>query len=371
MFEEEKQEKIKCMSYNGGNRETHEIGREVTTEVGILIEAINLLTASIITSGRGVKQYDTENYVDKRLEQLQREWKLEETGFVRLHNSCMQLKQSLQLVAVEADEAVNDFNRVNNLLLHEKLKVESMKMTTKKICDENDKLRRRNKELEDLLKQQREEKSQILRAVRKFIRKMREERDEIYSNYEISLSSHLKNLHVDKMKRSDRKYPSCYLPSSVTDGGCATLRLEMKQKNKTQIHWYPCFSDAKHLMKKETSLYRITFHTSSPGIQFLPLQSFQSNGAEVNSNHRGNSFYVCGFKGFRDGINKKPSFGARLIDIDGKCEDDLLNWTIADLVLHLKAKQGPIKMTFRDDPIPEEQMKLLKSRVGELGFKLG
>ena len=330
------------------------IREQVHAEVVVLTEAINLLTTSIIATEKGIGYCEDK---DDRLEQLQREWKLEETGFVRLYNVCMQMKQSIYLAAVEADDAVKDVNKANNLLVHERYEVEKMKTVMRRLYNENHQLRERNEELEYENEKYNKEKNKISRSLKKLVKSWRKEREDMKNQLEAA--SEIKGLNGD---REDGTESTCTVASStslITDDGCATLRLEKYDKNKSRS-----FFAHFHRAVNSDPTYEITFKTSSPGLQFLPFEKHEPDDV-VNY-----EFLVCGFKGFRDNQHRRPSFGARLINVDGKYEDKLAKCTMSDLVSYLREKKGPVKMTFRNDDITSQRMDALIKRAEELGFRV-
>ena len=317
--------------------------RKVQTldEIAVLTEAIHLLTASIISPDQGTAGY-CQDVVDERLEQLQREWKLEETGFTRLHNACMQMKQSNRLTAAEADEAVKDVNIANNMLLNERRRVKNMKLVMKRLCQEIDELRFKNEDIEKKYQECKKENNLIYRSFRKFL-KSRQKEEEV----------------VKCKESSDGTESTCTTetsPSLITDDACATLRLEKSEKSRSIFaSFFRPRCDSEHC-------YEISFQSSSTGLQFLPFKMLNFQ----NTNTDQYTFHVCGFKGFRDEMYKRPKFGARLIGIDDISEQDLSNWTIKELESYLKDKHAPFRMSFRNDNLPQIKMEALKKRSAEL-----
>mmetsp|Transcript_43463 Transcript_43463/g.105355 ORF Transcript_43463/g.105355 Transcript_43463/m.105355 type:complete len:877 (+) Transcript_43463:409-3039(+) len=76
------------------------------------------------------------------------------------------------------------------------------------------------------------------------------------------------------------------------------------------------------------------------------------------------AFAVCGFNGFSQDFNCKPSLGARLLQINDKPVDP--TWTIVDLQEALKC-HGRTKLTFRNDRWTKEQDQVLQAAIGRGG----
>mmetsp|Transcript_5646 Transcript_5646/g.6929 ORF Transcript_5646/g.6929 Transcript_5646/m.6929 type:complete len:344 (+) Transcript_5646:3-1034(+) len=340
------------------------MNEQLIAELAVLTEAIHLLTKSIIATEKEVGCFEDEH--SKRLETLLREWKLEDTGFVRLYNACMQMKQTLRLTAIEADEAVNDVNKTNKLLYYERHKSKKMKAAMMNLCEENHVLRERNQELEIEKEQHQKEMNVVSRSLRKFVKYWRKEREDFQMNNEnIFVMAHEERMRAshDYKAMGTEKCADCSesvstiisSTSLITDDTCATLRLENHEK--------PNFDpklDPNSNSRYESLDYEITFKKSPPGIQFKPFDIDEENKT---------IFLVCAYKGFRgDNGSRKPSFGARLVGIDKINQEEIENWAMKDLVSFLNTKNGPLKLIFRDEDIPPEKIEVLKKRAKELGF---
>jgi len=341
------------------NKKSGHIGQQIEcSEVEVLTEAINLLSTILVSTESCGSQ-------DARLDELQSRWKLEDTGFIRLYNSCMQLKQTLHLTASEAELAVIDVHETNKKIQNERLKRNKLSTALKKMCKENHALRDQNNELAVELHSYKEEKKSTLRSLRKYVRSWRKERNEMkneivaLSEYTLKSGQKIKSLESNISSETDGTDSICTTTTSasyVTDDGCRSLRLVSKAEQMRS-------EEAANTQKSRDDTYEIVFKTRSPGLQFL---TFERQQKENDNNANSNEFLVCGFNGFCDNLHKRPSFGARLIGIDGKSEEILKSWTLSGLSSYVSKKQGLIKWSFRDDPISPQRLEALNLRANQL-----
>ncbi len=350
----------------------NEINEQLIAEVTVLTEAINLLTNSIIAIEKEEVGCFEDEDSNKKLDAMLREWKLEDTGFVRLYNACMQMKQTLRLTAIEADEAVNDVNKTNILLRYEKHKSKKMKAALMNLCEENNHLRERNQELERQSEQHRDEMNVVSRSLRKFAKSWRKERKDFQmKNENICVLAHEEMMRMSGEKTTidcSESVSVCTAISStslITHDTSATLRLEKHEKPKPDSSPAPVpvpvpVSTLESTPATPAPPYEIIFNSSPPGIQFKPFEIMEENRC---------IFLVCAYQGFRnDNGSRKPNFGARLVGIDGRTQKEIEMWTMKDLICFLNTKIGKLKLIFRDEDIPPERMKILKKRAKELGF---
>lgn len=321
---------------------------QTTAEIAVLSEAIHLLTASITSPDQGTLGY-CQDVVDERLDQLQREWKLEETGFTRLYNTCMQMKQSNRLTAAEADEAVKDVNKANHLLIDERRKGKNIRSVMKRLYQEIDQLRGKNEDLEKRYQECKNENNLIYHSFRKLVKLRQKEQEQVKYKE-----------HFDGTESTCTTETS---PSLVTDDGCATLRLEKFQKPRS------IFASFFRPKMDFDYCYEISFQSSPIGLQFLPFKVLNSRSDNdedcVHISTDEYAFHVCGFRGFRDTLYKRPKFGARLIGIGGISEQDLSKWTMEDFESFLRDKHAPFRMSFRNENLSQIKMEALKQRSTE------
>ena len=76
---------------------------------------------------------------------------------------------------------------------------------------------------------------------------------------------------------------------------------------------------------------------------------------------------VCGFNGFDDANNcEKPKIGARLVAFDG-ISVEVGQWTFEAVKKAIQARGRPITLSFRNDPLNQEQRDILSRAVAQVG----
>merc|ERR1719445_60533 len=103
------------------------------------------------------------------MEELQSEWKLEETGFARLFNACKQMQNTLRLTSLEADEALSDAQRSNDIASAARHQAEKMEKEIGELQRENSYLQQKNDVLLKKLQEQRLQKKLMKRSVRNLL----------------------------------------------------------------------------------------------------------------------------------------------------------------------------------------------------------
>ena len=239
---------------------SHEVKYFQKNEVEVLMEAMSLLTASIIRSqdeqdqeDQGVQVDQREgddaakedfatvllksnsnhrNDIDQRLEQLQNEWKLEETGFCRLYNTCMQMKQCNKLAIIEADQVVKDVNKANYALLGEREKVHKLQLEVERLQNDHSTVCAKYNMLQEKYKKCKEEKSFVINYFKKVARAWRKEREDMKYEYKTEVTK-VQTVHRECTDGSESIATTATSTSLITDDGCATLRLEKSEKPKS------------------------------------------------------------------------------------------------------------------------------------------
>jgi len=69
---------------------------------------------------------------------------------------------------------------------------------------------------------------------------------------------------------------------------------------------------------------------------------------------------VCGFLGFDDKRNRRPTFGARLVCVDG-ISVEREQWKMANYVDHICRMTGPTQMSFKNEFLTTAQISQLKT----------
>jgi len=333
---------------------------DVKEQLQALTEAIYLLTRSIASSNasQSYLQGDTE------LDKLQKVWKLEETGFPRLYNACKQLKENLRLTAIEADEAVSDINASHQILFEEKNRVNKMNKAVYQLYKENKELRKQNATLTLDVQRCKKEKKIIVEYIRGYNSSIRGKNMEENMN-ETSCEENMDATSVDISLESFESFESdashsvstssSTSSSLISDVGCATLHLAKKK--------IPYLAMFRSVLTAPANVYDITFTMNSPGLQFLMLPANTRVDSSMNATNP--IFLVCGYKGFRDSLHRRPSFGARLISINNDSLERQ-EWSMADLISYTNKRGGSMKMRFRNDSISADNMEKIKMRSHEL-----
>jgi len=140
----------------------------------------------------------------------------------------------------------------------------------------------------------------------------------------------------------------------VTDEGCATVRFTKRQGRKIKRENGNFRSKKK---KRQRNVLEISFPSKNVGIQFTSV-------SKKSSAKGGETLNVCGFMGFDDSLNRRPTFGARLVCIDG-ISIEREEWNMENFIDYVCAKSGPTQMSFRNEFLTTAQIAQLK-RLGNL-----
>lgn len=142
--------------------ETEEHPNDMREQIRVLTESIRTLTSVLITPSEcpdGIK----------RIEQLQSTWRLEDTGFSSLFNTCTQMQNTLHLTSLEADKNFDEFQRVREIASAAKLEQEKMKEIIFKLQEEKKGLQEKNLVLVNEVEVHKKERKVIARSVRNFV----------------------------------------------------------------------------------------------------------------------------------------------------------------------------------------------------------
>eukprot|EP00558_Chaetoceros_sp_UNC1202_P002565 CAMPEP_0197242570 /NCGR_PEP_ID=MMETSP1429-20130617/8295_1 /TAXON_ID=49237 /ORGANISM="Chaetoceros sp., Strain UNC1202" /LENGTH=193 /DNA_ID=CAMNT_0042702629 /DNA_START=8 /DNA_END=589 /DNA_ORIENTATION=+ len=181
--------------------------------------------------------------------------------------------------------------------------------------------------------------------------------DGLHKTNQIKCNSSIDEISIGSTMSEGNISTNSTTSSLITDECCATLRLEKKEKRSV-------FSLLRSVTK-QTNVYSMVFQTTTPGLQFLQLTTSPKKFSAVK-NKEITAFLVCGYKGFREDLHKRPTFGARLISINGQSTEGK-DWSMSDLISNIQCREdAKMKLTFRNDPISAEQMEQLKCRSRQL-----
>lgn len=331
---------------------------DLEEQLGVLVEGIRNLTSILTTSSE---------YADgeRRIEQLQSTWRLEDTGFSKLFNACKQMKNTLRLTSVEADNAFDELRRANQIASTAKLEEEKAKKKVCKLVKKNIELQAKNRILMTEVEDQKKHKKVIARSVRNFVRIVNEEQSiKSASSIPASKSSNLQYATSINSNEEDWEDISTVSSGLVTVDGCATIRFAESKAHKKEMYKEKIMrhNNVKVKCKKimrHSNVLELSFPTKYVGIQFTSV--LRTKGC-----HKGKeALRVCGFMGFDSTLNRQPAFGSRLVRVDG-ISLDKEQWKMENLVDYICEKNGPIQMSFCNELLTTAQIEHLKAGSKDL-----
>jgi len=355
--------------------ECDENPKNLTEEVRVLVEAIRLLTKIVTTANpSSAESLDAE----KQIELLHSKWRLEDTGFPKLLNACKQMQDALGLTSLEADRALDDMQRANEAAARAKVEEEKKRKKIYSLRVEKKELQKKNQILVREVEDHKKQKKLIARSIRKFVDSMKEQ----HSNKDnTSSSNNEKNFPQLEYITSASTSESCTSSSNVeknvphlqyvtsvstsedsedpltgssalvTDEGCATIRFTQRQGRKIKRE-NGNFRSKKKI--RQRNVLELSFPSKNVGIQFTSVSKKYPRKKGTSE-----ALLVCGFMGFDDSLNRRPTFGARLVCIDG-ISIEREEWNMENFIDYICAKSGPTQMSFRNEFLTTAQIAQLK-----------
>ncbi len=113
--------------------------------------------------------------IQAQLDQLQQEWKLEQTPIPKLISSVHRLHSNIQLLQSQADNYNTNENTSNQVISSLKEKVATCKEENKMLKKATKKLMHNNKRMKEKLNEKRAERKSLVRSVREYVKKKKEE----------------------------------------------------------------------------------------------------------------------------------------------------------------------------------------------------
>ena len=138
----------------------------------------------------------------------------------------------------------------------------------------------------------------------------------------------------------------------LTDYGCASIRFPEREALK---------SESNHQSEKITrhsNVSKMSFPSMHVGIQFSSVLTKESFKDEED-------LLVYGFMGFNGTLNRRPTFGSRLVGVD-EISLERGKWKMEDLVDYICLKNGSIQMRFCNEPLATAQIEQLVATVNDV-----
>lgn len=349
-----------CIQSSSRCTNINEDPNDLKDQLCALMEGLRTLTR-IVTMDDTSSEYVDD---DRRIEELQSAWRLEDTGFSALYNCCKQMKDSLCLTSVEADEALIEVQETRKIAIAAKLSREKMKKKAIALQKENSELRNKNHLLMIELRDQKKQKKLIARSVKNFVGTLLEEHQLETRNVSTLAPDYIPSLpDVSNENSSEEEWEEVSNASSgsslVTDDGCATVHLAQREPDTLpslrqalkSIRWNNIIP-TNNITKQKNEL-DLSFPSTNSGILLcaVPMKSSASTYSHA--------LLVCGFTEFDDTLNQQPMFGSRLICVDG-ISLEREQWKMTNFHDYIASKSGPIKMSFRNELLNRAQIEQLK-----------
>lgn len=351
----------------------------------------------------------TSNDAEKTFEDMQKQWKLEQTGFPSLFSACKMLQQSKHLLAEETDHALDEMKSAQEAKAVMKKKLSKSKKALRVVWKENGELRKENARLREIIRRMGEEQGEQLDQVYAILAHEEVLSPSISPNCDdsqdfSSMSSPPltpspsksfdddESIHLPSPFKSDDEndVPELTSPPRIIKSS-ATLQFKdatpgvgdlisrwMNKKDQQRGAYKITFPNSKEIGLK---MHSMPIRPPPPGASkeaedYIPRVPLVGIQIDVNKLLRRNpdAFIVWGFQDVDTCCSdSRPTIGARLIAVDGSpCENG--QWgTLHDLCKRVRTKRGPVTLTFRNDPVTQDQIdhlnRVLTPRVKGKGAK--
>ena len=376
---------------------------ELEEELGALISATQALAWLVKKQPPPSPTASVADEDEVALDQLIKQWRLEDTGFVSLYSSCKALQSSLVLTQAEADAANEEIQAAKAEVVETKSNLATANKALRQLWKEN-----------SMLKQ---ERNALVRDVKKYVKqKDKEARNEIdravaFIAHEHSFSS---SISFDRSNSGVAMDDELSLSSSVFSTTCTSNLLTPPGSPSVDSD---CGSSATLHIKEEKlplgdllsrsvnsprsgqqtkGIYKITVdnrkeigiillpmpinpgrnhlaHTStseaegSPskknGIVGLPLAPLDGIGKLFRKQPEV-AFVVMGFADIDTcASDKRPLLGSRLVAVDSVSLEGK-GHTLKDVCESIRSREGSVTLSFRNDAMSEEQISYLNEKFG-------
>ena len=377
---------------------------ELEEELGALISATQTLARLVKKQPPPSPTASVADEDEVALDQLIRQWRLEDTGFVSLYSSCKALQNSLVLTQAEADAANEEIQAAKAEVVETKSNLATANKALRQLWKEN-----------SMLKQ---ERKALVRDVKKYVKqKDKEARNEIdravaFIAHEHSFSS---SISFDRSNVGGAMDDELSLSSSVcsttctsnplitppgsplVDSDCGSLAtLHIKEEKLPLGDLLSRSVNSPRSGQQTKGIYKITVdnrkeigiillpmpinpgrdhpaHTStseadgSPskknGITGLPLAPLDGIGKLFRKQPE-IAFVVMGFADIDTcASDKRPLLGSRLVAVDSVSLEGK-GHTLKDVCESIRSREGSVTLSFRNDAMSEEQISYLNEKFG-------
>jgi len=289
-------------------------------QLDALVTAMQLLKNQLEVS-------DDEN--DVQLENLQRKWRLEDTGFCSLASTCHTMRDNWSLSMKEMENIEEDLKLAKLKEHKDRNRINALERALEITMLENKTMKKEVKRLK-------EER----RVLAKNVKKIKNEREEIHERHLLAMTHlHQQNLIPAQISIPDAQSTdvNSMSSSSIVDAGVATVRLEVEKENITP---------------KPQNV--VIIQDQKLGIQLIRVCPETVEG----STHAGKTtFLVGGFnKEFDENRNARPDMGSRLYSINGISVDEANVTNFGDLKkLMQPTADGTITVSFLKQKLSDEE----------------
>lgn len=327
---------------------------------------------------------------EKTFENMQKKWKLEQTGFPSLFSACKMLQQSRHRLAQEADHALVEMRLAQGVSAAAEKRTHKSKKALRVIWKENGELKKENAKLKKIIRQMSKEQGKQLDDVYAMMahqEAMSPARSRCSDTESSSVSSALLTPSPSKSfddddslqfsppsrNNDENNFPELTSPPRINNRS-ATIYFEdatpgvgdliarwMNKQDQQRGAYKITFSNSKEIGLK---LHSMPIRPSPFGVgkeagdnaPRAPLVGLQIDFQKLLRIHP-EAFIVWGFREVDTCCSDdRPTIGARLIAVDGSpCERG--QWgTLHELCRRVRTKRGPVTLTFRNDSVTKEQI---------------
>ena len=376
---------------------------ELEEELGALMSATQTLARLVKKHPSSSPTACVADEDEVALDQLIKQWRLEDTGFVSLYSSCKALQSSLALTQAEADAANEEIRAARAEVLETKSNLATANKALRQLWKEN-----------SMLKQ---ERKALVRDVKKYIKqKDKEARNEIdrtvaFIAHEHSFSS---SVSIDRSNAGVAMDDELSFSSSVCSTTCTS---NLPTPPGTPSVDSDCGSSATLHIKEEKlplgdllsrsvnsprsgqqtkGIYKITidnrkeigiillpmpinpvrnlartstceaedYPSKKNGIVGLPLAPLDGIGKLFRKQPEV-AFVVMGFADIDTcASDKRPLLGSRLVAVDSVSLEEGKGHTLKDVCENIRSREGSVTLSFRNDAMSEEQISYLNQKFG-------
>ena len=375
---------------------------ELEEELGALISATQALARLVKKQPPSSPTASIADDDEVALDQLIKQWRLEDTGFVSLYSSCKALQSSLALTQAEADAANEDIRSAKAEVVEIKSNLSTANKALRQLWKENSMLK--------------EERKALARDVRNYVKqKVREARDEIdrtvaFIAHEQSFSS---SISFDRSNAGGAMDDELSLSSSAcsttssllvpfppgspsVDSDCgSSATLHIKEEKLPLGDLLSRSVNNPKCGQQTKGIYKITIDNRKEiGIVLVPMPinpgrnpaTTSSNEAEGSPSKKNGivglplapldgigklfrkqpevAFVVMGFADIDTcASDKRPLLGSRLVAVDSVSLEGN-GHTLKDVCESIRSREGSVTLSFRNDAMSEEQVYYLNEKFG-------